>query len=193
MSNALTRIPLWHCLMAVVFMLPGTATLPTAVLAGSNDHAGFVKRLGADLLSGNDGNTVRLQLTLGYQYTERFSAGIGTGYTFYHDPVDLIPVYLELAYLLGSGNTVPFLHLKAGRTYSRYRRSDLPWTGRHDGGLMINPGLGIRFRGSGDADFYLLAGFNADHTTHELETFPGRIVRDDISFRRFSFGFGFIF
>ena len=148
---------------------------------------GFVRQLGADWLAGNDGSTLRLSLTLGYQYTDRFTAGIGAGYAFYDDPVDLVPVYLDLVYLLGQGSNVPFLQLKSG--YSRsVMRGDEHTNVRHRGGLFIQPGVGIRMN-----DMSITAGFSFDHASWDLDQFSGRLVREKVSFRRVQLGVGFHF
>ena len=148
---------------------------------------GFVRQFGADLLAGNDGRTLRLSLTLGYQYTDRFSAGIGTGYAFYNDPVDLVPVYLDLVYLLGHGSNAAFLQLKSGFSRS-VMRGDESNNDRHRGGLFIQPGVGIRMN-----EMSITAGFSFDHASRDLDEFFGRVVREKVSFRRIQLGVGFHF
>jgi len=148
---------------------------------------GFVRQLSADWLAGNDGSTLRLNLTLGYQYTDRFSAGIGAGYAFYEDPVDLIPVYLDLVYLLGQGSKAAFLQLKSGYSYSVMRGNENNGV-RHRGGLFIQPGVGIRIN-----DMSITAGFSFDHASWDQDQFFGRVVREKVSFRRIQLGVGFHF
>jgi hypothetical protein len=171
-------------LLAGVVVLTGTAATPAAANSGAG---GFVRQLGVDWLAGNDGNTLRLNLTLGYQYTERFSAGIGTGYTFYNDPVDLIPVYLDLVYLLGQGSTAPFLQLKSGYSYSVMRGDDNSSV-RHRGGLFMQPGVGFRTN-----NLSITTGFSFDHASWDQDEFFGRVVREKVSFRRIQLGVGFHF
>ena len=148
---------------------------------------GFVRQFGTDLLAGNDGSTLRLNLTLGYQYTERFSAGIGAGYAFYNDPVDLVPVYLDLVYLLGHGTTAAFLQLKSGYSRSVMRGNENNSV-RHRGGLFIQPGVGVRLSNTS-----IVAGFSFDHASWNQNQFFGRVVREKISFRRIQLGVGFHF
>ena len=171
-------------LLAGVVVLTGTAATPAAANSGAG---GFVRQLGADWLAGNDGNTLRLNLTLGYQYTDRFSAGIGAGYAFYDDPVDLVPVYLDLVYLLGLGSNAPFLQLKSGYSYSVMRGNENNGF-RHRGGLFIQPGVGIRIN-----DMSITAGFSFDHASWDQDQFFGRVVREKVSFRRIQLGVGFHF
>ncbi|TVQ65993.1 MAG: hypothetical protein EA363_13390 [Balneolaceae bacterium] len=171
-------------LLAGVAVLTGTAAMPAAANSGAG---GFVRQLGADWLTGNDGSTLRLNLTLGYQYTDRFSAGIGAGYAFYNDPVDLVPIYLDLTYLLGDGSNAAFLQLKSGFSRS-VMRGDEHNSVRHRGGLFIQPGVGIRMN-----DMSITAGFSFDHASWDQEEFFGRLVREKVSFRRIQLGVGFHF
>ena len=171
-------------LLAGVVVFTGTAATPAAANSGAG---GFVRQLGADWLAGNDGSTLRLNLTLGYQYTDRFSAAIGAGYAFYNDPVDLVPVYLDLVYLLGQGSNAAFLQLKSGFSRS-VMRGDEHTSDRHRGGLFIQPGVGIRMN-----DMSITAGFSFDHASWDLDEFAGRVVREKVSFRRVQIGVGYYF
>lgn len=173
----------------------GFVTLPEAgpiVHSTSEANGWFVARPGIDLLSGGSGHSLRVKLTLAFQYTERFSAGIGAGYVFYHDPADLIPVYFDLVYDLGAGGIVPYIQLKAGYSYSIFQNKDL-MPDRHRGGIVFNPAVGLQFRDRNRQGIYLSAGFNLDHSSYDQDAFGGRIVREKISYRRISLGFGFIF
>ncbi|MFO8029807.1 MAG: hypothetical protein R6U28_08090 [Cyclonatronaceae bacterium] len=164
-----------------------------ALVAGTEQEktggkvGGFVRQLGAEWLAGNDGSTLRLNLTLGYQYTNRFSAAIGAGYAFYNDPVDLVPVYLDLVYLLGQGSNAAFLQLKSGFSRSVMRGDEIN-SDRHRGGLFIQPGVGVRMN-----DMSITAGFSFDHASWDLDGFAGRVVREKVSFRRIQLGVGFHF
>ena len=171
-------------LLAGVVVLTGTAASPVAAYSGAG---GFIRQIGADRLAGNDGITLRLYLTLGYQYTDRFSAAIGTGYAFYKDPVDLVPVYLDMVYLLGHGSNAAFLQLKSGFSRSVMRGDEIN-SDRHRGGLFIQPGVGVRMN-----DMSITAGFSFDHASWDLDEFFGRVVREKVSFRRVQLGVGFHF
>lgn len=147
----------------------------------------FVRHITADLLTGTGGSTLRLSLSLGYQYTDRFSAGIGTGYAFYFDPVDLVPVYLDLMYLLGHGSNTAFLQLKTGHSYSVVLSNEIN-SERHRGGFFFQPAVGVRIGG-----LSLTAGFSLDHASWEQVGFFGQVIREKISFRRAQMGIGFHF
>ena len=178
------RKSIFLTLLAGVVVFTGTAATPAAANSGAG---GFVRQLSADWLAGNDGNTLRLNLTLGYQYTDRFSAAIGAGYAFYEDPVDLIPVYLDLVYLLGQGSNTAFLQLKSGFSRS-VMRGDEHTSVRHRGGLFLQPGVGIRMN-----EMSITAGFSFDHASWDQDQFFGRVVREKVSFRRIQLGVGFHF
>ena len=153
---------------------------------------GFVTRSGFDVLYGNDGTNIRLKMTLAYQLTERFSGGIGVGYVFYHDPADLVPVYFDVIYHLGEGDITPYAQLKTGYSFSIFRNEDI-MADRHRGGFLLNPALGLQARGQNGRGAYFSAGFNLDETSWDHEIFGNRIITEKISYRRISFGFGFIF
>jgi len=169
-----------------------TATPFFTSLSAQNDRTGYINRTGVGLLTGNSGNNIRLQMTHGYRFTERLSAGVGSGYVFYRDPLDLIPVFIELTYLFGDDGVAPFIQLKTGYSFSvLHDRSFEP--DRHRGGPLLNPGLGLQIKNSSAPGIYLSAGFNLDTSTFEQDSFGDRIIKDSISYRRISLSFGFVF
>ncbi len=158
-----------------------------------NGHlSGYYNRTGFDLLTGGSGTGIRLQMVNGYQFNERFSAGIGIGYVFYHDPVDLVPVYADMVYQLRDDGFIPFLYLKAGFSVG-ILRDDFRIADRHGGGPLLNPGFGILFSGKSEPGIYLTTGFNLDNSYIEREAFGDRVIKDSISYRRISLGFGLLF
>lgn len=164
-----------------------------ATLSAQNERTGYyINRTGLDLLTGESGSSIRLQMTHGYQFTEQLSAGIGAGYVFYRDPADLVPIFIDLVYQLGNERVSPFLQFKFGSSISVLRNRDIE-PDRHRGGAFLNPALGFWIKSENGAGIYLSAGFNLDHSTLEMDAFSDRTIRDTVSYRRVSLSFGFIF
>ena len=119
-------------------------------------------------------------------------AGIGAGYAFYHDPVDIVPIFVDLTYLLSEGKTNPFLQLRFGSGISILRDQTME-PDRHRTGAVLNAAFGFQFTDGKGAGIYLSAGLNMDQVILESEDFLERTVRDLISYRRLSVSIGFVF
>ena len=163
-----------------------------ATLSAQDGRTGYINRTGVDLLAGSSGSTVRLQMTHAYQFTDRLSAGIGSGYVFYRDPLNIVPVFVDLVLELGEGGKAPFFQLKTGYGFSVLHDRDFE-PDRHRGGPILNPGLGLKFTDENGSGIYLSAGYNLDTSHIEREGFGDRITQENIFYRRLSLSFGFIF
>lgn len=172
----------------ILFLL--MAHMPVSISA-QDGRTGYINHTGIDLLAGRSENSIRLQMTHGYQITERFSAGIGAGYVFYSDPLDLVPVYIDFIYQLSGGKVAPFLQFKLGSSISILRDHNSE-PDRHKGGAMLNPALGLQITNGTGSGIYFSAGFNLDNSAIEQDAFGGRIIKEAISYRSISLGFGLI-
>jgi len=169
-----------------------TSLMYAPFLSAQTGSTGYINRTGIDLLTGNSDNSIRLQMTHGYRFKEQISAGIGSGYVFYRDPLDLIPVFLDVVYQWGEGGVTPFFQVKAGYSITiLHDRSFDPDS--HRGGPLLNPALGLQIRNDKGPGLYIAAGFNVDNSRMEYEGFGTRIINETISYRRISMSFGFIF
>jgi hypothetical protein len=173
----------------ILFLMGGPLV---ATASGQDGRTGYVNRTGVDWLTGNSGNSLRLQMTHAYQFTERFAAGIGSGYVFYRDPLNLVPVFVDLVYLLRDDGTTPFFQLRTGYSFSVLHERDLD-PERHKVGPTLNPVFGLQVRNKNGTGFYLSTGFNLDTSQIEQEGFGGQVTKENISYRRLSLSFGFIF
>lgn len=153
--------------------------------------SGYINHTGADFLSGPGETTVRFQMMNGYRFLPWLTAGIGVGYIPYRDPLDLVPVYLELITNLTRSNASPFLLVKAGYSFSIHSDEDFQLENHH-GGWTINPGMGILFNHRGGFRWYLNAGYNVDHAGFD-EEWPGGSIENDLTYSRVMFGIGFSF
>ena len=154
--------------------------------------SGFINTSGIELLSGNDENTPNFYTMNGYQFTPRFAAGIGVGYIPYRDPLDLLPVYLQLNFHLMEANSAPFLFMKTGYNFS-IASENIHLIENHSGGWMINPGMGIQFNTPSGFRWQINIGYSVNNASFEEEEFNGTTIENDLSYRRVAFGIGFSF
>jgi hypothetical protein len=155
-----------------------------------NSGPAYFLSTGIDLLPGPETTSARFQIITGYQFNAKFSAAFGTGFTFYNDPLSLIPLFLNSRMRLSEGNVMPFIDLKAGYNISILTNTDT-FVQQNRGGFLLNPAIGLEFETMSGFDWQITAGFNIDHSQHSREGFSGQIIRTDITYRRFMAGMGF--
>lgn len=124
-------------------------------------NSGFYNLTDIGVLSGRDANssilTLSGQTVCGYRISQRFSAGIGTGFENYNTV--LAPVFAEGRYYFLQRNFSPFVALQAGYgiPVNNYRDYSGAWT--HKGGVMANATVGIRNYLSNNVALVLSAGY----------------------------------
>lgn len=154
-------------------------------------RSGYLNRSGLDLLPGGSGTAVRFQMVNGYRFSSRLSAGIGVGFIMYDDPQNLLPLFAELKFRFFEANSTPFAYLRSGYGFSVWSDENME-AESHRGGFMLNPGVGLQFDTVDRFGFYFTAGYNLDNSSFEQEM-NGRILVEDIAYRRLLFGFGLTF
>jgi hypothetical protein len=155
---------------------------------------GYFNHSGIDVLPGEDATTLRYQMVNGYQFSPKFSAGLGIGFVPYDDPLDLVPVFLDGRYRFREMNTTPFIFVRIGYSISSLSDEDTQLeVESHRGGLILNPGVGVELYTSDEFGWYLTAGLNIDKSRFEQVRWDGRILETDINYRRVQFGIGLIF
>lgn len=154
--------------------------------------SGYVNQTGLDLLPGNEVTSVRFQMVNGYQFTPRFSAGLGVGYTTYNDPLSLVPVFLDLRFKLFKANTTSYIFFKGGYNFTAHTDDAVLIEGKR-GGYTINPGVGLHFDTSGDHGWYINVGYNIDKFGFDQQGWGGQTVINDHTFKRVNFGLGLSF
>lgn len=152
----------------------------------------YIIHTGIDVLPGDETTSLRLQLVNGYQFTDNISAGLGIGFTYYNDPLSLLPIFLDVEYRLQNSTVSPFIFLKGGYNVSILTDTNAQ-VDSHRGGYMLNPGIGILFKTRSNTALYLDAGFNLDRSHFERDIFGDRFVETEISYKRFMFGVGLSF
>lgn len=153
---------------------------------------GYVNHTGIDVLPGRSKATIRFRMENGYQFNSRLSAGLGIGFVLYNDPLNLIPLYLNVKYKLMKANTTPFVFVKGGRSFSILSEADSP-IDEHSGGFMLNTGFGLQIDTKNGYGWYINAGYNLDHSNSKQQIFDSRTIVDEISYKRLMFGLGLTF
>lgn len=184
------------CMAGLIFIIPLSVQAQvdsTAAITEVNDPSrtsGYINHVGIDFLFGTDNTTPRFHMMHGYQFSPRFSAGMGIGYIPYNDPLALIPLYLDFNYKTRETNIAPFLFLKAGYNISVHTNDDYPLEG-HRGGWMFTPGTGIHFITRDGFQWYLNAGYNVNNARFDQQGWGSQTVETDLTFKRVMFGLGF--
>lgn len=155
-------------------------------------NTGYVLQTGIDVLPGQESTSVRYWIMNGYRFNPRFSAGLGIGFTYYDDPLSLLPLFINLNYRITETGVRPFFFLNSGYNISILTDTETQ-IDSHNGGFLLIPGMGLEFETTGNATLYLNAGYNFDNSSYRQETFNNRTIKTDISYRRLMFGFGLSF
>lgn len=157
-----------------------------------NRNGSYISSATIEMLATDGKITARPVVINGYQFTPRFSAGMGVGFTPYNNPLALIPVFVDLNYKILKTGITPFAFLRGGYGFS-VRMDNSVQMDQHSGGFMLNPGTGIYFRLAGRFGLLLNIGFNIDRARFENELFNNRMFREDLTYKRLNFGLGLSF
>lgn len=147
---------------------------------------------GLDVLHSDERTSLRIQFAYLHKIAPKFSAGLGSGYTHYDDPLSLIPVFINLKLDLHRGNIIPFLFLKSGYSFSILTDKNFD-VDDHEGGWLFNPGVGIQFATKSDVSLYINTGFNLNHSQFKNEVFGNSTATNKITYKRLLVGVGLIF
>ncbi|MCW9706116.1 hypothetical protein [Fodinibius salsisoli] len=158
----------------------------------SNAQSKYKLNIGLDILPDDDTVSERLKVTNNYQFSPQLSAGLGTGFTYYDDPLSLIPIFIDLRYKLLQNDLAPFVFLDTGYTISVLTDTDTR-TDSHRGGWMLNPGLGVQFSPKNGPGWYLSIGYSTDHSQFEREEGSSRTIKNEVTYKRLMAGFGLFF
>lgn len=154
--------------------------------------SGYMMHTGMDILPGDETTSIRFQLVNGYKFNPEFSAGLGIGFTYYDDPLSLLPLFLDLEYVFRRAGITPFIFLKSGYGFSILTDTET-FVDSHRGGFMVNPGMGLKFETKHKFGWYFNAGYNLENAKFKRNIFGDRIVETEISYRRLMFGAGLSF
>jgi hypothetical protein len=151
--------------------------------------------LGASVGVGDySNNTFGISMINGYRFSQYLFAGAGVGFgysnalngvsikdgitTEYRTDAYLIPIFANVKANLSAGKVSPFIQLNAGYTFdvNQYLK-DAP-------GFMVEPAFGVDFKMNDKKAFYLIAGFNLQHSKYSFNRNVGTTTDDwDISIK----------
>lgn len=154
---------------------------------------GYVNYSGVDALPGHPDKANRYQMINGYQITPRLSAGVGIAFVSYDDPINSVPVFLDIRFKLFKENSTPFIFFKGGYSFStHYNRAKL--IDLHSGGPMMNIGGGLQFDLSRGNGWYLNAGYNIESFSYsEEDSWRGGTLTTELDYKRVNLGVGLTF
>lgn len=178
-------------LFFLVLSLSAKAQIPETGQS-ANAKGLSVTQLEMILLPGPETTSVGFRIATGYRFESGLSASLGSGFTFYHDPLSLVPVYLSASYRFNQEAISPFLSLNLGYSISILSNTDT-YVEQHQGGLMLNPSFGIHFDTDHAFGWYIRTGYHLDRSSYSFESWNGRTIETEISYRRFMAAVGFTF
>lgn len=178
--------------LLVVCMTVIPATVFAQQMREVENVTGYYNRTGMDLLYSDNSSTARYFTINGYRFSEKMSAGIGVGFAPYNDPLGLFPVFTDITYYFSEGDVSPFFYLRMGYSFSR-KADDEVFMENHEGGVMMNSGIGVQFQTGGSWGWYFNAGFNRDRSSHSFDSWGNQTVHNSNSYRRINLGLGVVF
>ena len=104
---------------------------------------------------------------------------------------NFVPVFGEIRGYLTKKRVAPYYVLGAGYGFALKNENQSIVKG--EGGLLIQPTFGIRIGASSKANILIDAGYKFQKAVFTREFFNGDQEIKEISYRRFTFRFGFIF
>ena len=147
---------------------------------------------------GQDGFQPKPSLTMvnGWQWKQRFFAGLGLGYEHYDRGV--MPLFAETKYMFGTESFSPFISFRIGYAFSMEKRDQTDYYGNITetyGGILLNPEAGIRIAFGSKSAFIAGIGYNYQELSYkEAYTIWGSYNKTVFTnYNRISVRVGFIF
>ncbi len=179
----------------LINFIPATALLCLLLFTlnpPANAQSGHQIQLGVDVLPGDDITSARVQVVNRFSLSPQFSVGAGAGFTYYNDPLSLIPVFVDLQYTLTRTPPALFFFLRAGYNFSTITNTDIR-VDSHHGGLMLNPGIGLQMGNQSGIQWHLTVGYSVDHSQFKVQQGDSRTIETDITYKRLTAGVGLSF
>ena len=146
-----------------------------------------------NILPAENTTSPRFNIMYGHRISPRSIASIGTGFTFYNDPLSLIPIFVDIKYDLAPAPSLFFIGLKAGYNISVLTDTDIQ-VDDHDGGFILNPVIGLNAPTKHGFSFTLSVGYSIEKASFSREdSWRNRTIETDITYKRLMAGFGLSF
>lgn len=147
---------------------------------------------------GQDGFQPKPSLTMvnGWQWRQRFFAGLGLGYEHYDRGV--MPLFAEAKYMFGTESFSPFLSFRIGYAFPMEKKEQNDYYGNVTetyGGILLNPEAGIRIAVGSKSAFIAGIGYNYQELSYrEAYNIWGNYDKKVFTnYNRISVRLGFIF
>lgn len=102
---------------------------------------------------------------VGYQFTGLLGLGIGSGAEFIDDLITA-PLYVRLDGQIFNGRVSPVYTMDIGGSFAWYSNNSFNSFNTVQGGWLVRPGLGVRFRNLGNS-IYFLVSYQLQTLTYE--------------------------
>jgi len=166
-------------------------TTATTQRLQSYHHPNHSISIGFDILPGSQTTSPRLSAGYALRVTP-FTAAIGAAFTYYNDPLSLLPIYIALKYQLIQAHFFPFISVKTGYNFSILTDTKTP-VEKHKGGLLFNPAIGVQFTLGKEIALYLTGGYDIDKASFRQKQNDRRTITTEVTYKRFVAGMGLIF
>ncbi|MFH1119376.1 MAG: hypothetical protein V1775_06095 [Bacteroidota bacterium] len=148
---------------------------------------------------GQDGFQPKPSLTMvnGWQWNQRFFAGVGLGYEHYDRGV--MPLFADAKMMLGSGLFSPFFSFRIGYSFPVEKQEQTDYYGNvieTYGGILLNPEAGVSIAAGSKNAFILSIGYNYQELSFRESIYNGWNNYDKrvfTNYNRISVKLGFIF
>lgn len=147
---------------------------------------------------GADGFQPKPSLTMvnGWQWGQRFFAGLGVGYEHYDRGV--MPLFAETKYMFGTESFSPFLSFRIGYAFPVEKQEQTDYYGSVTetyGGILLNPEAGIRIDAGTKNAFVIGIGYNYQELSYrETYNIWGNYDKTVFTnYNRISVRLGFVF
>ncbi len=136
---------------------------------------------------------VSLQLISSYQFRNRISAGLGTGFEVFD--IQTLPVFCDVRYKIFNGGVNPYVYAQCGYSIPLSKNQDL-YNVDADGGIMYGTGIGIRKNFSNGSGFTISVGYRYQQIDYTSDSnywgYSTQYERTDL-YRKVALKIGFIF
>ena len=135
------------------------------------EQKGFTGSISFGLLFGNSSENSGLRAgvgingVLGYQLSNLIGLGLGAGAEFVNDLV-IAPIYLRLDGQMLNSRVSPIYGVDFGGSFAWYTTKNFNEFDTVRGGLILRPGLGVRFRNMSNS-LYFLVSYQVQYLTFE--------------------------
>lgn len=110
-------------------------------------------------------SNVSMQTINGFQYSRHLQAGLGIGIDYYtNQPLLYNPVFIRISGDIINNPVTPFYYVDGGYTFVWEEDNNDATT--YEGGIMFNPGIGVKFYSRTKASYTIGFGYKSQKSTY---------------------------